>query len=35
LQKKATTIAIAFFGGFVAKKLITVMLSPSSMLVVL
>jgi hypothetical protein len=35
LQKKVTTIAVAFFDGFAMKKVMVAMLSPSSMVVVL
>jgi hypothetical protein len=35
LQKKAITTIIAFFDGFAAKKVMTTMLSLSSMVVVL
>jgi hypothetical protein len=35
VQKKATTIVVTFFGGFVAKKVAATLSSPSFMLVVL
>jgi hypothetical protein len=35
LQKKATTIVVTFYSGFVAKKVTTTMSSPFSMVVLL
>jgi hypothetical protein len=35
LQKMATVTTIAFFDGFVVKKVMAAMLSPSSMVVML
>jgi hypothetical protein len=35
LQKKAMAIVVAFFSGFVVKKVMVAMSSPSSMVVVL
>jgi hypothetical protein len=35
LQKKATTIIVAYFSGYTIKKVTITMLSPSSMVVMM